>query len=88
MKDIINERIKHREAFRPFAPSILREHLDKYFAGGKESRFMLEIFEAKELALQDIPATIHVDGTARVQTVTQKDNGEYYELISAFYELT
>jgi carbamoyltransferase len=88
MKDIINERVKHREAFRPFAPSILQEHLDDYFADGKESRFMLEIFEAKKRALENIPATIHVDGTARVQTVTKEDNDMYYDLIKAFHTLT
>lgn len=88
MKNIINDRIKHREMFRPFAPSILEECLNDYFYSAVPSPFMLYVFKAREKAIRDIPAVVHVDSTSRVQSVNQKDNGIYYELIKEFYKLT
>ena len=86
MKDVLNRRVKHREMFRPFAPVILAEHNSDYFELDCPSPFMLLI--AKVVAKQPLPAITHVDNTARVQTITQADNGIYYEVVKAYYELT
>jgi len=85
-KDLIN-RVKKREAFRPFAASILLEHVDEYFDMGnlKESPYMTFAIPAKQKAKDLVPAVIHVDGTCRIQTVTEEDNEEYYKLIKEFY---
>jgi len=88
MKNIINDRIKHREMFRPFAPSILEEYLNDYFYSAVPSPFMLYVFKAKQKAIKNIPAVVHVDGTSRVQSVNKLDNGIYYDLIQEFYKLT
>lgn len=88
MKDTINRRIKHREFFRPFAPSILVDHLSEYFQTDVPEPFMLRVVECKEKAIKEIPAIIHFDGTARIQTVDDRYNSEYYKLISAFYKKT
>jgi len=88
MKNIINDRIKHREMFRPFAPSILEEYLNDYFYLAVPSPFMLYVFRAKQKAIKSIPAVVHVDGTSRVQSVNKLDNGIYYDLIQEFYKLT
>lgn len=88
MKDIMNERIKHRESFRPYAPSVLLEHSREYFDLSCPSPFMLLVADVKENQRQVIPAVVHVDGTARVQTVTSADNGLYYDLIQEFQRLT
>jgi carbamoyltransferase len=85
MKDILNERVKHREPFRPFAPSVLAEEANKYFELSFASPFMLLVAKVKNNVA---PATTHVDETARVQTVTREDNGIYYDLISEFYKMT
>ncbi len=86
MKDILNMRVKHREAFRPFAPSILFELVGEYFDLYIPSPYMLLVSESKKPDV--IPAVTHVDDTGRVQTVTKEDNGLYYDLIRAFYEKT
>jgi carbamoyltransferase len=88
MIKMINEKIKHREWFRPFAPSCLSDKMSDYFKPNMESPFMLFTFDVKPEKKQEIPAVLHKDNTARVQTVTKKDNGIFYELIKEFYRLT
>jgi len=86
MKDILNEKIKHRESFRPFAPSILEEHTSEYFELDIPSPYML--FVAKIKKPDKIPAVTHIDGTGRLQTVSRLANPLYYDLINEFYKLT
>jgi len=86
MKNILNEKIKHRESFRPFAPSIMKEHTSEYFDTNIESPYMLLVTKVKEP--EKIPAVTHVDGTGRIQTVSRKTNELYYDLISKFKEIT
>lgn len=88
MKDCLNERVKHREWFRPFAPVVLDEHREEYFMLNCSSPFMLLIGEVKKDKADDIAATVHIDGTARVQTVTKEANGRFYELVEAFERIT
>lgn len=88
MKDVLNQKVKYRESFRPFAPAILEEEIGRYFENIPISPYMLLIINAKENAKNDIPATIHVDNTARVQTVNAEINPDFYSLIKAFYSLT
>lgn len=88
MKDIINARIKHREAFRPFAPAVLAERARDYFDLDIESPYMLIVAPVRADAQPKVPAIVHVDGTARVQTVTRADNGQYYRLIEWFDRIT
>jgi len=87
-KDILNHRVKKREGFRPFAPSVLAEHAAEYFDLDVPSPFMILSAAARPGAGQRIPAVIHVDNSARVQTVTAEDNGIYYDLIKEFQRLT
>jgi len=86
MKDILNEKIKHRESFRPFAPSILEEHTSEYFELDISSPYMLLVAKVKKP--DKIPAVTHVDGTGRLQTVSRKANPLYYDLINEFYKIT
>jgi len=88
MKDILNARVKHREAFRPFAPSILKEYVSDYFELTCESPYMLLIAKVKEDKRKIVPSITHVDNTARVQTVTREDNGRFYDLIEEFHKIT
>lgn len=88
MKDILNERVKHREGFRPFAPSVLREYASEYFDLDCESPYMLLIAGVKKDKQKVVPSITHVDGTARVQTVTRENNGKYYDLIAEFFKIT
>jgi len=88
MKDTLNERIKKRESFRPFAPSILAEHVGEYFDQTHPSPAMLMVYEIKPERRVEIPAVTHVDGTGRLQTVTRESNARFYDLIAAFYQLT
>jgi carbamoyltransferase len=81
MNDIVNEKIKFREQWRPFCPSMLYEVKDKYLERAYESPFMNLTFTVKEEMRQHIPAVVHVDGTARPQTVTKEINPRYYRLI-------
>ena len=85
IKDIINSRIKLREDFRPFAPSVLVEHYKEYFDTTQPSPYMSRIMPVTSDA---IPGVTHVDGTARIQTVQREFNPHYYDLINAFYALT
>lgn len=88
MKDIINKRIKHREKFRPFAPACLEEHAASYFDIDTIAPYMLLICKTKEEKKEFIPAVVHVDGTARLQTVSKDQNPSFYELLSHFHELS
>ncbi len=87
-KTRMNEKVKHREAFRPFAPSCLVERAGEYFASDYPSPVMLLVFDVLEHQRDRVPAITHVDGTARVQTVSEDDNPLYYRLIKHFEKLT
>ena len=86
MKDILNEKIKHRESFRPFAPCILEEYAPEYFDIDIPSPYMLLVAPVKKP--EKIPAVTHVDGTGRLQTVSKEINPLFYDLISKFYKTT
>ncbi|WP_460071548.1 carbamoyltransferase family protein [Streptomyces sp. YKOK-I1] len=88
MKDILNSKVKHREAFRPFAPAVLAERAADYFELDIESPYMLIVAPVREDRRREIPAVTHVDGTARVQTVTPEANGSFHELVARFGEIT
>jgi carbamoyltransferase len=84
MKDILNKRVKHRQAFRPFAPIVIAERAAEIFEGEEESPFMLVAKHVKPEWRDRIPAIVHVDGTARVQTVRRESNERLYRLLQAF----
>ena len=86
MKDILNEKIKHRESFRPFAPSVLEEYASEYFDIDVPSPYMLMVAKVKKPEI--IPAVTHVDGTGRLQTVSNYANPLYYDLINEFFKIT
>ena len=88
MKDILNSRIKRREPFRPFAPSILEERVGEYFEQTHPSPFMLMTYKVKPEKQNMIPAPTHVDGTGRLQTVSKEQNPLYWRLIKEFETLT
>ena len=88
MREIINTRIKFRERFRPFAPSVLEEALDEYFVGGVPDPFMLQVYPVRPDKRALVPAITHVDGSGRLQTVSPRSNPRYYRLIKAFEGLT
>jgi carbamoyltransferase len=88
IKAILNSKIKRRESFRPFAPSILRERVRDWFEQDDDVPFMMKVYPIKQSKHRLIPAVTHVDGTGRLQTVTRKDNPLYYRLISEFESLT
>jgi carbamoyltransferase len=88
MKDILNARIKHREMFRPFAPSILAESTGEYFEKSYPSPFMTQAYSVRPEKRDVIPAPTHVDGTGRLQTVTYGANPRYWGLIREFANLT
>ena len=88
MKDILNARIKHREPFRPFAPSILAEHTGDYFDQTYPDPFMIKVYNVLPEKRGTIPAVTHVDGTGRLQTVDREHSPLYWKLINAFYERT
>jgi len=87
-KDTLNEQVKHREAFRPFAPSILEDYAQDYFEIDRPSPYMLFVPKVVERKRQCIPAVTHVDGTGRLQTVSRKFNPHLYALIKGFHEKT
>ena len=88
MKDILNLKIKRRESFRPFAPSILREKTAEWFEVDDDVPFMLQVYPIRVEKREKIPAVTHVDDSGRLQTVTKAQNSLYYRLISAFGEIT
>jgi len=88
MKDILNARVKFREPFRPFAPSCLVESCGDLFDSSVPSPFMLRVYNTRPERLKDLAAITHVDGGARVQTVSQSQNSRYYKLIREFGKLT
>lgn len=88
MRELINAKVKFREPFRPFAPSVLEEHADTYFSSSWSSPFMQFTFSVRPSAKGIIPAVVHVDGTARVQTVDQTSNPRFRSLLQAFERKT
>jgi carbamoyltransferase len=88
MKDIINEKVKHRQWFRPFAPSITREDVKDWFVKDVDSPYMTSVIKFKEEVRHKVPAVVHFDGSARLQTVTKNDNEWYYGFIKKFQEKT
>jgi len=88
MKDILNDRIKKREPFRPFAPSILAERVADYFEQSHPAPTMLMVYQIKSERRDEIPAVTHVDGSGRLQTVSQELNPRYYQLILDFERIT
>ncbi|MGE0191961.1 MAG: carbamoyltransferase [Planctomycetota bacterium] len=88
MTDRVNARVKHRQAFRPFAPAVLAEHARAWFDGVGESPFMLEAHPVREDKRELVPAIVHVDGTARVQTVHADRTPRFHALLEAFHRRT
>lgn len=90
IKSIINKKIKTREAFRPFAPSVLDKHAEKYFNISKnfDYRYMTATCSVKKNMVKKIPAVLNIDNTARIQIVKKNDNKKFYNLLSYFYKLT
>lgn len=88
MKATINEKIKKRESFRPFAPSVLREEVSRYFEQDVESPFMMHVVKFRPEWRETFPAVTHVDGTGRLQTVEEANNPLYYRLIRAVRDRT
>lgn len=88
MKDILNVKIKRRESFRPFAPSILREKVAEWFEEDDDVPFMMKVFQIQVQKRSLIPAVTHADGSGRLQTVFKDTNPRYYRLIESFEELT
>lgn len=88
MRDIINAKIKFREKFRPFAPSILEEALEEYFVGAVPDPFMIQVYPVRPEKRSVIPAVTHVDGSGRLQTVSRSTNPLYWQLLKAFEKVT
>lgn len=88
MKDILNLKIKRRESFRPFAPSIIREAVGEWFETDYDVPFMLQVYQIQEGKRREIPAVTHVNGSGRLQTVTENQNRRYYQLIKSFESIT
>ena len=88
MQELLNVKIKRRESFRPFAPSILIEHLDQWFEQSCEVPFMGQVFMINKEKRPLIPAVTHADGSGRLQTVSKSDNYLFHQLISKFHEIT
>lgn len=88
MKDYLNKKVKFRENFRPFAPIVLDIFQSKYFNFSKESPHMLYAIKTKKKFQNEISATVHVDGTSRVQTVTQNNNNNLYKILEEFHNIT
>jgi carbamoyltransferase len=88
MKELLNAKIKRRESFRPFAPSILEEAVSDWFEEDDAVPFMMQVFQIRAERRQQIPAVTHVDGSGRLQTVCRNANPLYHHLIEFFGEMT
>jgi carbamoyltransferase len=88
MKNLINEKVKHRQWFRPFAPSILRERVADWFTIDIDSPYMSFVINFKDEVKHKVPAVVHIDGTGRLQTVTEKDNKWYYSFLKKWEKMT
>ena len=88
MKQILNKKIKKRESFRPFAPSVLRETVNEWFEQEDDVPFMMQVYPIREEKRALIPAVTHVDGSGRLQTVCKQANPLYHKLISIFRNQT
>ena len=88
MKNILNQKIKRRESFRPFAPSVLRDAVGEWFETDYDVPFMLQVYQIREEKREQIPAVTHVNGSGRLQSVTESQNARYYHLIEAFRDET
>jgi carbamoyltransferase len=88
MKALLNAKIKRRESFRPFAPSILEEEVSHWFEEDDAVPFMMQVFQIRKDKREQIPAVTHVDGSGRLQTVSNLTNPLYHKLIKAFHERT
>ena len=88
MKAILNAKIKRRESFRPFAPSVLDYAVSDWFEEDDDVPFMMQVFQIRPEKRQEIPAVTHVDGSGRLQTVHRETNPRYFRLIEAFRDLT
>lgn len=88
MKDILNLKIKRRESFRPFAPSIISEYASEWFEGTDKVPFMMQVYQVKKEKQSQIPAVTHVDGSGRLQTVEASTNPRYHKLIEKFRKIT
>jgi carbamoyltransferase len=88
MKAILNAKIKRRESFRPFAPSVLDTAVAEWFEEDDDVPFMMQVFQIREDKRSRIPAVTHVDGSGRLQTVYRRTNPLYYRLIEAFRDIT
>lgn len=88
MKDHVNSRVKFRESFRPFAPAILEDYKDEYFEINQLSPFMLIAARAKKDKKHKIPAVVHIDDSARIQTVNSKTNNKFFKLLKSFHQIT
>ncbi len=88
MKEILNIKIKRRESFRPFAPSVIIEEVEDWFEENDNVPFMMQVYPIKKEKRHLVPAVTHVDGSGRLQTVSRNNNKVYYELIKSFYKLT
>jgi carbamoyltransferase len=88
LREVLNLKIKRRESFRPFAPSILRDHVAEWFEQDADVPFMTAVFQVREQKRALIPAVTHVDGSGRLQTVDSQFNPFFHALISEFHSLT
>jgi len=88
MKDLINAKIKRRESFRPFAPTVLRESVAQYFEQDVFSPFMMHVVKVRPEWRERLPAITHVDGTGRLQSIERQTNPLYFDLIKAFGRLS
>ena len=88
MKEIVNQKIKYREPFRPFAPSILKEKVTDWFERDISSPYMTHVIKWKKDKRKLVPAVVHFDGSARLQTVSKNDNFWYYNFIKKWEKKT
>jgi carbamoyltransferase len=88
MKELLNAKIKRRESFRPFAPSVMEEAVSDWFEEDDDVPFMMQVFQIRSEQRWRIPAVTHVDGSGRLQTVSRRTNPLYHRLIESFSKIT